>query len=74
MFVEVDKLEDRINQLRRQLIETAKTTGLNSHDTLHCSQTLDKHITVYQKYLKFNSLNKKSARKNNTASDIKQNS
>ena len=59
MFVEVDKLEDRINQLRRQLIETAETTGLNSHDTLHCSQTLDKHITVYQKYLKFNSLNKK---------------
>lgn len=72
MFVEVDKLEDRINQLRRELIETAETTGLNSYDTLHCSQTLDKHITVYQKYLKFNSMNKKKCTENNSALDISQ--
>lgn len=62
MIVEVDKLESRINQLRQELIEIAEATGLNSHDTLHCSQTLDKHITIYQKYLKC--MNNKKRKKN----------
>ena len=52
MFVEVDKLEDKINELKKELIQIAAATGLNSYDTLHCSQTLDQHITTYQQYLR----------------------
>jgi stage 0 sporulation regulatory protein len=59
-FTEVHELEDRINQLKEELIRIALTTGLNSHDTLSCSQKLDKLITIYQnerliRYKKFNS-------------------
>ena len=64
MFVEVEKLECKINKLRKELIEIAETTGLNSRDTLHCSQTLDQHITIYQKYLQVSSTNKKIKSKN----------
>jgi hypothetical protein len=63
MFVEVAKLEDRINELRKELIAIAETTGLNSHDTLHCSQTLDQHITIYQKYLQGSHTNTKKKSK-----------
>ncbi|MCQ6275925.1 aspartyl-phosphate phosphatase Spo0E family protein [Bacillus sp. V3B] len=47
--IEIDELEDRINQLKKELIQVALTTGLNSHDTLCCSQKLDELITIYQK-------------------------
>ena len=40
MFIEVE-LENRINQLKKELIQVTKVTGLNSHDTLCCSQKLD---------------------------------
>lgn len=50
MFIEVE-LENRINQLKKELIQVTKVTGLNSHDTLCCSQKLDELIAIYQKYL-----------------------
>jgi stage 0 sporulation regulatory protein len=50
MFIEVE-LENRINQLKKELIQVTKATGLNSHDTLCCSQKLDELIAIYQKYL-----------------------
>lgn len=34
MVSEIEKLEDRINQLREELIQIAKATGLNSNETL----------------------------------------
>ena len=49
MFTEVE-LEDRINQMKKELIQVTKETGLNSDDTLSCSQKLDKLIMLYQKY------------------------
>jgi stage 0 sporulation regulatory protein len=45
---EIDELESRISQLKNELIQTAETTGLNSHETLYCSRKLDQHITNYQ--------------------------
>lgn len=48
MFNEVDELEVKINQLKIRLIEIANETGLNSPETLYCSQILDEHIIVYQ--------------------------
>lgn len=46
-------MEKRINQLKLELNKTAKATGLNSISTLHCSQRLDRLITIYQeKYRK----------------------
>ena len=47
--IELDELENRINQLKKELIQIALTTGLNSHETLCCSQKLDELITIYQK-------------------------
>ncbi|MFK2827210.1 aspartyl-phosphate phosphatase Spo0E family protein [Bacillus sp. B190/17] len=49
--MEVDNLESRINQLKRELVQTVRLTGLNSYDTLFCSQELDELIVVYQKHL-----------------------
>lgn len=49
MSVEDDELENRINQMRKNLITIAKETGLNSDDTLCYSQKLDELITIYQK-------------------------
>ncbi|MCM2534227.1 Spo0E family sporulation regulatory protein-aspartic acid phosphatase [Neobacillus pocheonensis] len=34
MVSEIEKLEDRINHLREELIQIAKATGLNSNETL----------------------------------------
>ena len=45
----IDELEYRINQLKKELIQIAELTGLNSHETIYCSQKLDQHITNYQK-------------------------
>jgi stage 0 sporulation regulatory protein len=49
MFKEVNELEDMIDHLKKELIQIAELTGLNSHQTLSCSQKLDEHITIYQK-------------------------
>jgi len=49
MCTEVDVLEERINQMKKNLIQLVKETGLNSHDTLCYSQKLDELITMYQK-------------------------
>jgi stage 0 sporulation regulatory protein len=51
VFIEIIELEDRINQLKKELIQIAETTGLNSHETLCCSGKLDQLITIYQKTL-----------------------
>ncbi len=48
VFAEMDDLENRINELKKELILIAKETGLNSHDTINCSQKLDQLIMVYQ--------------------------
>jgi stage 0 sporulation regulatory protein len=49
MVSEIEKLEDRINHLREELIQIAKAAGLNSNETLRHSQKLDDLITRYQK-------------------------
>ncbi|AIE58947.1 aspartyl-phosphate phosphatase Spo0E family protein [Bacillus methanolicus] len=46
-----NELEERINQLKKELIQISEETGLNSYDTLYCSQKLDQLITMYQKQL-----------------------
>ena len=51
VFTEMDNLENRINELKKKIILIAKETGLNSHDTINCSQKLDQLIVVYQKRL-----------------------
>jgi stage 0 sporulation regulatory protein len=45
----IERLEDRINELRTELIQIAKETGLNSNKTLRYSRKLDDLITIYQK-------------------------
>ena len=40
-LIEIDELEDRINQLKKELIQIAEETGLNSDDTIRYSQKLD---------------------------------
>lgn len=50
MFVDIEVIEERINQLKKELIQVVSSTGLNSMDSLRCSQELDQHITTYQKY------------------------
>jgi DNA-binding transcriptional regulator GbsR (MarR family) len=49
---EIDELEDLINQMKKELNQNAKATGLNSHETLNCSQKLDQLITIYQNLYK----------------------
>lgn len=49
MLKEVNELEDMIDHLKKELIQIAELTGLNSHQTISCSQKLDEHITIYQK-------------------------
>jgi hypothetical protein len=51
MFSEMEYLEGRFNQLKKELVQIVRLTGINSHETLCCSQKLDELITVYQKYL-----------------------
>jgi stage 0 sporulation regulatory protein len=57
MFIEIDQLEDRINQLKQELVQIVKETGLSSHDSLCCSQNLDQYITIYQRHLQKSYLN-----------------
>jgi hypothetical protein len=40
----------RIARIKKKLIETANTTGLNSIQTITCSQELDKLINLQMKY------------------------
>ena len=44
-----DHLIERINQLKKELVQIVKETGFNSPDTLYCSQELDRYIFLYQK-------------------------
>ncbi|MBP2242460.1 hypothetical protein J2Z40_003034 [Cytobacillus eiseniae] len=37
----------RINKMRREMIQTAHRTGIDSIETLHCSQKLDKLIYLH---------------------------
>lgn len=53
-FTAIDNLEERINQLKEDLIQIVEATGLNSPETLYCSQKLDQLITTYQKNHKLN--------------------
>ncbi|MBZ5750996.1 MULTISPECIES: aspartyl-phosphate phosphatase Spo0E family protein [Metabacillus] len=46
---EREELEYRINQQKKELIQIAGLTGLNSPKTICCSQKLDQLITIYQK-------------------------
>jgi Spo0E like sporulation regulatory protein len=46
-----DHLIERINQLKKELVQIVKETGFNSPDTLDCSQKLDLYILLYQKKL-----------------------
>ncbi|MFB5281212.1 Spo0E family sporulation regulatory protein-aspartic acid phosphatase [Peribacillus sp. Hz7] len=48
-LMKTHKLENKIYQLRKELIGIAEKTGLNSPDTICCSQKLDQFITIYQK-------------------------
>jgi Spo0E like sporulation regulatory protein len=44
-----DQIIERINQLKKELVQIVKETGFNSPDTLCCSQELDRYIILYQK-------------------------
>lgn len=48
VLIEQEELERRICQLRKKLSRVAEVTGLNSRDTLYCSQKLDQLIAIYQ--------------------------
>lgn len=48
-LMELDEIEYRIKQLRKELIQIAEITGLNSREIIYCSQKLDQLITIYQK-------------------------
>src|SRR3954453_14768631 len=56
-LIEIDELQDKINQLKKELIQIAEETGLNSDDTIRYSQKLDGFIMRYQK-LKMNTTQK----------------
>lgn len=49
IFIGIDELEHRIKQLRKEMIQVAEATGLNSHKTIFYSQKLDQLITIHQK-------------------------
>ena len=57
MCTEIDKLEGRINQMKKNLIQISKETSLNSYNTIYYSQKLDELITIYQK-LKIDNIQK----------------
>lgn len=48
IYEDILELENRINQMRENLIQIAKDTGLNSNDTLNYSRKLDELILKYQ--------------------------
>lgn len=52
MVKDIERLEERIQQLKMELFQKVEETGLNSHDTLYSSQQLDNLIMIYQKYVR----------------------
>ena len=44
----------RINKTRKEMIKTAYKTGLNSLETLRCSERLDQMINLHLKYFSRN--------------------
>jgi hypothetical protein len=46
-------LLNRIEKLKQQMIKTASFSGMDSFDTLHCSQELDKLIILYMKHFAY---------------------
>ncbi|WP_338451032.1 aspartyl-phosphate phosphatase Spo0E family protein [Niallia oryzisoli] len=56
----MEELEYKITQLKKELIQIAEETGLNSHETIYCSQKLDQYITIYQKLTCKNKKNKRN--------------
>ncbi|WP_338448814.1 aspartyl-phosphate phosphatase Spo0E family protein [Niallia oryzisoli] len=52
MFQAEELLSIRINELKKELIQIAKGTGLNSPSTLSCSQELDKLIVLKMRCLR----------------------
>lgn len=49
MVVDMEKLEEQIQMLKKELIFTAKAFGINSKETVRCSQKLDQLIIIHQK-------------------------
>lgn len=49
MIKDAERLEERIQQLKKELILKVEETGFDSPATLNCSQQLDKLITIYQR-------------------------
>lgn len=50
MVNNLEKLEEQIQMLKKELIFTAKAFGINSKETICCSQKLDRLIIIHQKY------------------------
>jgi hypothetical protein len=48
MWNTTDELLEKIDQMKLVLLQTAEDTGINSNDTICCSQDLDKLIFNYQ--------------------------
>ena len=48
IYEDIYELENRINQMRENLFQIAKDTGLTSNDTLNYSRKLDELILKYQ--------------------------
>jgi hypothetical protein len=48
----------RINKMKRKLVVIAKETGMNSTQTLKCSQDLDILINLHMKYFSLLKTNK----------------
>lgn len=49
MVVDKERLEEKIQLLKKELIFTAKAYGIDSKETLCCSQKLDQLIIIHQK-------------------------
>jgi hypothetical protein len=49
MAVDMEWLEVQIQKQKKELILTAKAFGIDSRETLSCSQKLDQLIIAYQK-------------------------
>lgn len=43
-------LVKRIDDMKRTMVETANRTGINSHETIKCSQELDILLNLYMKH------------------------
>ncbi|EKN68611.1 Spo0E like sporulation regulatory protein [Schinkia azotoformans MEV2011] len=50
MVDDMESLEKQIQMLKKELIFTAKAFGINSNETICCSQKLDQLIIIHQKH------------------------